>query len=385
MSTNFYVAIGVKYGKIYLIVCFKGDVMKKYGLVLAGGGAKGSYQLGAWKAMKELGISFSAVVGVSIGSINGALIASDSFDEAKALWESASVDKGVRITEELRDPENLFSFRNFPALFKEIVRNGGIDASPTKELIAPFINEEKVRKSDVRFGMATFHLSEFTPLEIFLDRIPEGQLVDYLLASSKVPGVSKIGPEGERYLDGGVYDNAPMNMLIRNGYNRMIVVDISSMKGIGHKNDINCAEMVYIRPYDVEDLGAAFDFSEDMLEKRMNMGYLDTRKAFGYLSGIRYYFEGDTMRKMAEEYGADAVEELEELAHELGIERFRVYRKDEFLFELKKRFEEYKAQEEAKETEEEPRFYDNILKRLTRFKSGKDFSQAFAVLDNIIE
>ena len=358
--------------------------MKKYGLVLAGGGAKGAYQLGAWQAMKELGIIFSAVVGVSIGSINGALIAADSFDEAKTLWKSASVDKGVKITEELRDPENLFSFRNFPALFKEIVRNGGIDASPTTELIAPFVDEEKVRKSDVKFGMVTYYLSEFTPLEIFIDKIPKGQLVDYLLASSKVPGVSKIGPEGERYLDGGVYDNAPMNMLIRNGYNRMIVVDISSIKGIGHKNDITCAEMIYIRPYDIEDLGAAFDFSEEMFEKRMKMGYLDARKAFGYLSGIRYYFEGDTMREMTEEYGADAFEELEELAFELEVERFKVYTKDEFLFTLKKSFDEYKAQEEARETEEEPRFYDNILKRITRFKSEKDYSQAFAVLDNIV-
>ena len=357
--------------------------MKKYGLVLAGGGAKGAYQLGAWQAMKELGIKFSAVVGVSIGSINGSLIASDSFDEAKTLWESVSVDKGVKITEELRDPENLFSFRNFPALFKEIVRNGGIDASPTKELIAPFIDEEKVRKSDVKFGMVTFHLSEFTPLEMFIDKIPEGQLVDYLLASSKVPGVSKIGPEGERYLDGGVYDNAPMNMLIRNGYNRMIVVDISSMKGIGHKNDITCAEMIYIRPYDVEDLGAAFDFSSEMLEKRIKMGYLDARKAFGYLSGTRYYFDGDAMREMAEEYGAQAVEELEELAVELGFERFKIYTKEEFILGLKKKFEEYKAEEE-KETEEEPRFYDNILKRITRFRSEKDYSQAFAVLDDIV-
>ena len=365
-------------------ITLKGDVMKKYGLVLAGGGAKGAYQLGAWQAMKELGIKFSVVVGVSIGSINGALIAADSFDNAKSLWDNASVDKGVNITEELPDPENLFSFKNFPALFKEIVRNGGIDASPTKELIAPFIDEEKVRKSDVKFGMVTFHLSEFTPLEIFIDKIPEGQLVDYLLASSKVPGVSKIGPEGERYLDGGVYDNAPMNMLIRNGYNRMIVVDISSMKGIGHKNDITCAEMIYIRPYDVEDLGAAFDFSEEMFEKRIKMGYLDARKAFGYLSGVRYYFEGEVMREMAEEYGSQAVGELEELASDLEVERFRVYTKEEFLLALKKRFEEYKAEEEAKEIEAEPKFYDNILKKITRFKSEKDFSQAMAVLDNII-
>ncbi len=53
--------------------------MSEYGLVLAGGGAKGIYQLGAWKAMRELGIKFSAVAGVSIGSINGALITADCF------------------------------------------------------------------------------------------------------------------------------------------------------------------------------------------------------------------------------------------------------------------------------------------------------------------
>ena len=99
----------------------------------------------------------------------------------------------------------IFSFRNFTAIVKEIIKNGGIDASPTKDLISQFIDEEKVRNSDIKFGMVTFHMSELTPLEIFIDKIPEGKLIDYLLASSKVPGVSNIGPEGEWFLDGGVY------------------------------------------------------------------------------------------------------------------------------------------------------------------------------------
>lgn len=358
--------------------------MKEYGLVLAGGGAKGIYQLGAWSAMRELGIKFSAVAGVSIGSINGALIASDCFDDAVKLWKSASVDKGVNITEELPDPENLFSFKNIPALFKEIVKNGGIDASPTKELLEQFIDEEKVRKSKVKFGMVTFLLSEFTPLEIFIDKIPEGQLLDYLLASSKVPGVSKIGPEGERYLDGGVYDNAPMGMLHRNGYNRMIVVDISSMKGFGHRNDMACTEFVYVRPYDIDDLGAAFDFSEEMFDLRLKMGYLDTMKAFGRISGVRYYFEGDTFREMADEFGAQALEQLEEIAAELEVDRLKVYTKKEFLLALKQKSLEYKEEMELKESESEQRFYSQILKRVSRFRSGKDYSQALAVIENIV-
>ena len=358
--------------------------MKEYGLVLAGGGAKGIYQLGAWKAMRELGIKFNVVAGVSIGSINGALIASGCYDDAVALWECVSVDKGVKISGELKDPENLFSLKNAGVLIKEIMRNKGIDASPTKDLLLQFIDEEKVRRSHIKFGMVTFNLSEFAPVEIFVDKIPEGELIDFLLASSKVPGVSKIGPEDERYLDGGVYDNAPIGLLRKNGYNRIIVVDISSMKGLGHKSDMTNAEFVYIRPFDIEDLGAAFDFSEEMYEKRLAMGYLDTRKAFGYLSGRQFYFEPDVFRVMIDEYGADAVEQLEELGAELGMERFKIFDKHSFIYELKEKYTEYRKEQQLKKEETEQKFYGPILKKLSKLSSDDEYAEAFAVLDNLI-
>ena len=46
---------------------------REYGLVLAGGGTKGAYQVGVWKALCELGINIKAIVGASIGALNGAL------------------------------------------------------------------------------------------------------------------------------------------------------------------------------------------------------------------------------------------------------------------------------------------------------------------------
>lgn len=358
--------------------------MNKYGLVLAGGGAKGVYQLGAWKALRELGIEFSAVAGVSIGSINGAFIASDCFDEAVEFWQSASIDKGVSITKELKDPEKLFSLKNFPVLFKEVIRNGGIDASPTEEFLRQYIDEEKVRKSATDFGMVTFLLSEFSPLEIFINDIPEGQLVDYLLASSKVPGVSKIGPEDERYLDGGVYDNAPIGMIRKNGYNKVIVVDISVRKGFGHRGDFSGAEMIYIRPYDVEKLGAAFDFSREMFDRRLRMGYLDTRKAFGYLSGRRFYFEKDVFREMVVEFGADAVEQLEELAELTGVNDINIYGKESFLNELKIKYIDYKNELAAKAEETEQKFYGPIIKKLSQFGADDKFALAESILNDII-
>lgn len=358
--------------------------MKEYGLVLAGGGGKGAYQLGAWKAMRELGIEFSVVAGVSIGSINGAFIAADCYDEAVEFWQSASLDKGVSITQELKDPEKLFSLKNFPVLFKEVIRNGGIDASPAGEFVRAYIDEEKVRKSKTDFGIVTFLLSEFTPLEIFVKDIPEDKLVDYLLASSKVPGVSKIGPEDEKYLDGGVYDNAPIGMLRKNGYNRIVFVDISVRKGFGHREDFSGADLIYIRPYDVEKLGAAFDFSAEMFDRRLRMGYLDTRRVFGYLSGRCFYYEKDVFRDMVIEFGADAVEQLEELAELTGVDDLTVYNKESFLGELKSKCLEYQKEQAIKEEENDKKFYGPIIKKLSHFGSDNKFALAEAILNDII-
>jgi predicted acylesterase/phospholipase RssA len=63
---------------------------KKIGLVLAGGGAKGAYQIGCWKALKELGIVFDAIAGTSVGALNAALIAEGDLQKALTLWANIS-------------------------------------------------------------------------------------------------------------------------------------------------------------------------------------------------------------------------------------------------------------------------------------------------------
>ena len=58
------------------------DLSKEYGLVLEGGGAKGAYQIGAWKALKEAGVRIRAVAGTSVGALNGALICMGDLEQA---------------------------------------------------------------------------------------------------------------------------------------------------------------------------------------------------------------------------------------------------------------------------------------------------------------
>lgn len=372
--------------------------MKPYGLVLAGGGAKGAYQIGAWKAMREIGVSFEIVAGVSIGSINGALIASDDFERAMELWKNVTVDRGVNIEAALPDPDNLFSKKNWGVLFKEFLKNGGFDASPVKDFISEFVDEKKVR-AGIPLGIVTVDLTQgVTPREIFTQDIPQGQLIDYLLASADIPFANNIGPDGQRFLDGGAYDNTPISFLRRNGYNRLVVVDIATIKGVSHSFDITNSEIVYIRPYNIDDLGASFDFDGELNEMRMKMGYLDTLKAFSYYLGKIYYFEPSEFRSLIKKYTAKTVIELEELAYSLKLPALKVYTAEEFLSALKELYESSKAQtkeetaEEVTDSDETDgaetesdglgAVYSSIKKILKRRKtSEKEFTEAKAVLD----
>ncbi len=56
------------------------------GLVLAGGGARGSYQVGVWRALDELGWTAGAVTGTSVGCLNGAMYALGQYETARDMW-----------------------------------------------------------------------------------------------------------------------------------------------------------------------------------------------------------------------------------------------------------------------------------------------------------
>ena len=62
---------------------FQLDLTKEYGIVLEGGGARGSYQIGAWKALREAGIKIRGIAGASVGALNGALICMDDLEKRK--------------------------------------------------------------------------------------------------------------------------------------------------------------------------------------------------------------------------------------------------------------------------------------------------------------
>ena len=69
--------------------------MKKIGLVLAGGGGKGAYHIGVWKALRETGLDqyVSAISGTSVGGLNAALFLQGDFERVEEIWKNISVEK----------------------------------------------------------------------------------------------------------------------------------------------------------------------------------------------------------------------------------------------------------------------------------------------------
>ena len=80
--------------------------MGKKAVVLSGGGAKGGYQIGVWKVLRQMGFTPDIVVGTSVGALNGALMALDNFDAALDIWENMSMDSVFQNFVNMSDEEN---------------------------------------------------------------------------------------------------------------------------------------------------------------------------------------------------------------------------------------------------------------------------------------
>lgn len=314
---------------------------KEYGLVLAGGGTKGAYEVGAWKALKEMNINITAISGASIGAINAALIIQDDFRKLLNIYETINVENIVDVKDKLRNKRNILSPKNVVPLATEYVKLKGFDNKPLREMMEKYLDIDKIYNSSIDFGMTTYSKKNKTSLEVFKEDIPKEEFIDYLLATACFPifKEQKIGEE--EYVDGGYYDNVPINMLTKKGYKNIIVIDISK-DGIKRKMISKNTYVKIIRP--AEDLGGIFDFDKSRMQKNMTMGYLDTLKAFNKLQGHSYYFTISEFNKLVSTFNLNTLYGLEYAAKIYNIDRYKIYSAEEFLEVVLEKHEKYQNQ-----------------------------------------
>ena len=248
-------------------------------LVLAGGGARGSYQVGVWRALTELGWNPQIITGTSVGSLNGAMFALDLYETARDMWTSIRSQDVMELPEETRNLTELHQF------LRDVVRAGGMDVTPLEEIVERVLDEDALRASPIRFGLVTVEMRGLKPRELPLEEIPKGKVKDYLLASAACfPALRAKQIDGVQFLDGGYRDNMPTALAQKMGAEELVCVDLEGV-GITLPNRTGLPTTM-VRSY--WELGDILHFDPDTARRNIELGYYDTLRAFGRLRGCAY-------------------------------------------------------------------------------------------------
>lgn len=283
-----------------------------WGLVLAGGGGKGAYQIGVWKAMRELGIdkNISAVSGTSVGALNAALFSQGDIQKAEKVWNDISEELLLK-DRSIFDPESTANDDTTGDIFKNFFYNGRLaDNIGLKGLIERSIDFLRISTSKVGlYVCCTEIISAADDMKkaryVHLNSKDRGAMLNYLLASAALPVVyGRQNINGRSYLDGGLLDNIPVKPLVDAGYKKLLVIHL----------DKYSSSIRNVIPYDIKvieiipqsDLGShldgTLDFSNAGARSRMSAGYYEALRLLKpYLKEFQgYSFDSSTIRNKAQ-------------------------------------------------------------------------------------
>ena len=285
---------------------------KVYGLVLAGGGGKGAYQVGVYKVLWECGLCdrILGMAGSSVGALNMCLFSLDDIELCETIWKQIRPNQFIRPDVKYLD-------------FKE----GIFGREGLLELMDKYIDYDKVSESDMSLYATVSRYDEIgmgiPAAEYFrLNGMSRKMIQDTLLASSALPAIYAPVKIGDFiYRDGGITDNLPIEPLYRKGIRNFIVIPLSPATKIPYE-EYPEAEFLVIKPSRSlgDDITGTLDFTGYGARIRMILGYEDAVRTLTYLHSPESGQPGfeDRMAAMAEtvyrniimEHGAEQVEKL---------------------------------------------------------------------------
>lgn len=267
----------------------KQDEIRK-GLALGGGGARGCYEIGFWKAIDEMQIHFDAVAGTSIGALVGAFYVQDRLD---LMLDFVEHIEPVAIAKDLfAFPETLSTWiknRKEISSFlqKYIFSRSGMDISPLKATIDALYDHQAFKQSPIDFACMTFNITTLKPVAYQKADMNEENAKEILIASASCyPAFPVLEMNGEQYIDGGYADNVPVDLAAQFDCSHVFAIDVEG-PGIVRSVDpkLNVFMMKSILP-----LMNFLDFTAASALKNLQVGYLETLKLFQMRTGAIYTF-----------------------------------------------------------------------------------------------
>lgn len=202
--------------------------MTRRALVLSGGGAKGSFQIGV---MEELilnrGLDFEILCGVSVGALNASFLAQAPFDPIHSDVSLQNLKKAF-ITlrrlwlEEIEGNESVYLKR--PGADAGIVFGADsiYDPEPLKKLLKKYLNPRSLEKSK-RVLKIQYVSLESGKLKTANNKSPK--IVDYVLASGTMPYYfPPVKIRKEHLVDGGIRDITPLGQAFQAGAEAIYVI-----------------------------------------------------------------------------------------------------------------------------------------------------------------
>jgi NTE family protein len=272
---------------------------EKLGIAFSGGGGKGAYQIGVWKALRELGIEqfISVAAGTSVGGLNTALFMQGDAELAESAWTNlsqmdvlSSFNNPSAITDLISNPKH-----SLPKSIISFINEGIFSNEGLERLIDNNLNLDMVSNAEIPGYVTCCCKDDVSHIRyIKLNGLENQMIKKLLLATSAIPLVfPSVEIDGTEYYDGGTrgsifgsganegYDSIPLLPLIEEGCTKAIVVH-QSASTIIRKEEFPNLQLIEIFPS--QRLGGLFtgmlDFSAEGARKRLDLGYQDAKAIF---------------------------------------------------------------------------------------------------------
>lgn len=209
-------------------------------LVLQGGGALGAYQAGVYEALAAAQLHPDWVAGISIGAINAALIAGNApearVEKLRRFWETVTTEPWPSwLLPELesdlvRDFTNRWHgaaalFNGAPGLFSPrwvppFLAAAGTpnatsfyDTSPLKSTLERLVDFDRINSGEIRLSVGAVNVA--TGNFVYFDNATRKIRPEHIMASGALPpGFPAVEVDGERYWDGGLVSNTPLQWVL---------------------------------------------------------------------------------------------------------------------------------------------------------------------------
>lgn len=225
---SFFSLYFISYYKVFSMTSFLKKVLglskqkpHRIGLALGGGGVRGFVHLGVLKALQEQGISYDIISGTSAGSLAGVFLATGMAPDA---------------IHELLKAKDIFGYSRF-----HWPKDGLFKLNGLREVIEKNIKTEYIEDLPTPLMVTTTNLNKGC-----VEYMSQGKISEVVLASASVPFLfAPIDINGEKYSDGGIFDNLPIKPLL-DQCQQVIAVSVSPVE---ETKDLNSLIKVAARTF----------------------------------------------------------------------------------------------------------------------------------------